>query len=258
MESELRVALDNNQIKPYFQPIVRLDTLEVVGFEALARWIHPERGMIPPIEFIPVAEDTGLIGRLSSCLLETSMKELAKLRKVKQADFYVSVNVSARQTRDWTLLQDIERLLEETGLDGAALNLEITESLLLEEFSAAQTLMETARERWGTRVAIDDFGTGYSSLSYLKKLPFDSLKIDRSFVKELPDDSDDAVITQAIVAMAHALGKELIAEGIENSEQLAYLKSLGCEFGQGYLFGKPAEISTFFDQGGPVELDKAS
>jgi diguanylate cyclase (GGDEF)-like protein len=245
MEAELRRGLSAGRLRPAFQPIVRLSDMQIVGFEALARWEHPEHGAIPPTQFIPVAEDCGLIGALGEYLLERSLARIDELRKIHATELYVAVNLSTRQAQDGKLADVIIDMLNRTGLPGSALRLEITESLLMRNFDVARRLIERLRDRLGTYVAIDDFGTGYSSLSYLKQLPIDTLKVDRSFVRDIPVDDDDKAITSAIVAMAKALNKSVVAEGIETHAQLAFLKGCGCEFGQGYLFGRPADSSQF-------------
>ena len=245
MEAELRQALKSDQIQPYFQPIVRLHDQRIVGFEALARWQHPSEGQVPPERFIPVAEDCGLIIPIGEYLLERAAGEIQTLRRAHAEDLYVSVNLSARQAYDPKLFEVIVDILTQTGLPAEALRLEITESLLMKDFRVTVQLLENLRERYGTRVAIDDFGTGYSSLSYLKRLPIDTLKIDRSFVNDIPNDENDVEITAAIIAMAQALKKDVVAEGVENRAQLAFLQACGCQFAQGYLLGRPAPAETF-------------
>lgn len=250
MEGELRQAFDAGTIQPYFQPIVRLEDLRIVGFEALARWPHPERGFIPPDQFIPVAEDCGLIIPLGEHLLERAAEELLALHAALSADLYVAVNLSARQTYDARLFDIIVAIIERTGLPPGNLRLELTESLLMRDFTFSGTLLQRLREHFGTRIAIDDFGTGYSSLSYLKRLPIDTLKVDRSFVKDIPGESSDIEITSAIIVMARALNMDVIAEGVETPAQLEFLQAQGCGFVQGYLLGRPAPPSEFID--GPL------
>ncbi len=248
MEAELRQALKMGQVEPYFQPIVRLNDMQIIGFEALARWQHPQHGFISPEQFIPVAEDCGLIIPLGEYLLERAALEMLQLRQAHGADLYVAVNVSARQAQDAKLADLISDVLQSTGLPAEALRLEITESLLMKDFSITRTLLERLREKLGTRVAIDDFGTGYSSLSYLKRLPIDTLKVDRSFVQDIPTDDNDMEITAAIIAMAQALKKDVVAEGIETRAQMYFLQARGCDFGQGYLFGRPVQPSRYLNE----------
>ena len=254
MEAELRQALKMGQVEPYFQPIVRLNDMQIIGFEALARWQHPQHGFISPEQFIPVAEDCGLIIPLGEYLLERAALEMLQLRQAHGADLYVAVNVSARQAQDAKLADLISDVLQSTGLPAEALRLEITESLLMKDFSITRTLLERLREKLGTRVAIDDFGTGYSSLSYLKRLPIDTLKVDRSFVQDIPTDDNDMEITAAIIAMAQALKKDVVAEGIETRSQMDFLQARGCDFGQGYLFGRPVPPSRYLNESLFVQL----
>jgi diguanylate cyclase (GGDEF)-like protein len=252
MEGELRQAFHAGTIQPYFQPIIRLQDMRIVGFEALARWPHPEHGFIPPDQFIPVAEDCGLILLLGEHLLERAAEELLALRAALVGDLYVAVNLSARQTYDARLFDTIVAIIERTGLPPEGLRLELTESLLMRDFTVTGTLLQRLREHLGTRIAIDDFGTGYSSLSYLKQLPIDALKVDRSFVRDIPEDTSDMEITSAVIAMARALNKDVVAEGVETQAQLEYLQSQGCGFAQGYLLGRPAPPAQFAD--GPLNV----
>ena len=255
MEAELRQALKMGHIEAYFQPIVCLDDRRIVGFEALARWLHPQQGLILPGQFIPVAEDCGLILPLGEYLLERAAEQVLRMQREHRADLYVAVNVSARQAHDAKLADLIMDVLRRTGLPAEALHLEITESLLMKDFNVTRKLLEHLRKRLGTRVAIDDFGTGYSSLSYLKKLPIDTLKIDRSFVNDIPTDEHDMEITSAIIAMAQALKKEVVAEGIETPAQLDFLLAQGCDYGQGYLFGRPAAPDEYINKSLTIAFD---
>ena len=252
MEGELRRAFKDERIQPYFQPIIRLQDLRIVGFEALARWPSPEQGFVPPDQFIPVAEECGLILPLGEYLLERSAEHLVLLRRALDDDLYVAVNLSARQTYDARLFDQIVAILERTGLPPEGLRLELTESLLMRDVAVTGTLLQRLREHLGTRVAIDDFGTGYSSLSYLKQLPIDALKVDRSFVKDVPDDPNDMEITAAVIVMARALNKDVVAEGVETRAQLDFLRAQGCGFAQGYLLGRPAPPQQFAE--GPLNL----
>jgi diguanylate cyclase (GGDEF)-like protein/PAS domain S-box-containing protein len=247
LEAELRRALDAGQIEPYFQPIVRLSDLQIVGFEALARWRHPDKGFIPPGDFVPVAEECGLIIPLGEQLLERAAREMQRLRAAHQTELYVSVNLSTYQARTVKLAEVIGRILERTGLPADALRLEITESLLMADFNAARKLLNRLKEELNTRVAIDDFGTGYSSLSYLKQLPVDTLKIDRSFVRDIPGDQNDVEITAAIIAMGQALQKDIVAEGVESADQVAFLRDRGCRYAQGFLLGLPCPPADYLE-----------
>lgn len=254
MESELRQALNAGLIRPFFQPIVRLDDLHIVGFEALARWPLPEQGFVPPDQFIAVAEDSGLILPLGESLLQQAAEQLLALRAAHGEDLYVSVNFSAKQTADARFFDTISSALEQSGLPPHCLQLELTESVLMRDIETTGALIGRVREHLGSRIAIDDFGTGYSSLSYLKRLPIDSLKVDRSFVRDIPADANDVEITAAIVAMAKALNKEVIAEGVETREQLNFLRQQGCHFAQGYLFARAEPPRDFLDRALTITL----
>ena len=258
LEAELRRALEAGQIEPYFQPIVRLSDMQIVGFEALARWRHPRDGFIPPGEFVPVAEECGLIIPLGEYLLERAAREMNRLRAAHRAELYVAVNLSTYQARTVKLADVIRDILGRTGLPPSALRLEITESLLMTDFNAARKLLNRLKEELNTKVAIDDFGTGYSSLSYLKQLPVDALKVDRSFVRDIPGDQNDVEITTAIIAMGQALQKEVVAEGVESADQVTFLRERGCDYAQGFLFGHPRPPADYLDEALRIELPGVS
>ena len=234
LETDLRHAIDRRELRLYYQPIVRLGTREVMGLEALVRWQHPTRGMIPPIEFISVAEDTGLIVALGQFVIHEACAAAAAW-----APRYVSVNVSSRQFAQGDLLDDVRSALDSCRLSPKSLHIEVTESVIMQQPESALTIMNEVRSL-GCQVALDDFGTGYSSLSYLHRFPIDRLKIDRSFVHEAPRSTKNLEIIRSIVALGRGLGIEVVAEGVETVEQEEMLMSLGCEFAQGYLFAKPA------------------
>jgi diguanylate cyclase (GGDEF)-like protein len=238
-ESELRHALARGELHLVYQPIMARREGRVVGAEALLRWNHPERGLVPPVEFIPIAEQTGLIIPIGRWVLEQACREAVRW-SVSRADPppYVCVNLSLRQFVDSELVDVVAEVLEETGLDPALLGLEITETVLIEEFdSPLDTLL--ALKRLGVCLLLDDFGTGYSSLSYLRRFPIDVLKVDRAFVADLNDPTEDAAILAAVARMGEALGIAVIAEGVETKEQLARLGLLGYELAQGYYLGRP-------------------
>lgn len=238
LEQDLRQALERNEFVLFYQPIVALETLQVVGFEALIRWQHPQRGLVSPLEFIPTAEETGLIVPIGRWTLSAACQQLARWHaQYPERTFTVSVNLSVQQLQS-PLLDDLSEALAVSQLPPSHLVLEITESMLVKNVEATQTLLERVREM-GIRLSIDDFGTGYSSLSYLCKLPVDTLKIDRAFVS--PDNADvrNQVIAESIIALSDLLELSVIAEGIQTPEQLAWLKMLGCKHGQGYLFSAP-------------------
>ncbi len=226
----------------HYQPIVALDTGRIAGFEALARWIHPERGLISPAEFIPVAEESGLIVPLGTWVLAEACRQLRQWQEKFPAarDLTMSVNLSGKQLAQPDLLPQIDAILQQTGIDPNCLKLEITESVLMDNAAAAVALLEQLRAR-NIGLCIDDFGTGYSSLSYLHRFPINTLKIDRSFVLEMAGDNENSEIARAIVMLAHNLGMYVVAEGVETEKHLVQLWAMQCEYGQGYFFSKPLD-----------------
>ena len=239
--SELGSALDNRQLRLVFQPFVDLRTGEVVGAEALIRWVHPTRGEISPAEFIPVAERTGLINEIGTWVLNQAMREAVRWQS--RGDRHVSVNVSPLQLRAEGFVHDVAAALEHTGLAPAQLVLEVTETVLVDEIESASTALSALRAL-GVRIAIDDFGTGYCSLSYLQKFPVDVVKIDRQFVDEVDGDASRSSLAQMILQLTSSMGVTSVAEGIERPEQLAVLREFGCDVGQGYLLSHPLELDT--------------
>jgi len=253
-ESELARALANDEFALVFQPIIDMGSRKMVGAEALVRWHHPQRGVIGPAAFIPIAESSGLIVELGRHVLEMATRQIASWEADGFGDFYVAVNASARQLRDGLLLEQVSRALKASGADASRLEIEITEHSLVDDHDVAVRTLVSLRSL-GVRVAIDDFGTGLSSLAYLRRLPIDKLKIDRGFVRELPGNESDAAIVTAIASMAHALGLRVVAEGIETTAQREYLHQLRIDFGQGYLFGRPvpaAELRKLLRHVGPL------
>jgi diguanylate cyclase (GGDEF)-like protein/PAS domain S-box-containing protein len=250
LESKLRNAVEQNRLHLVYQPKVNLRSGRVMGMEALLRWIEPDLGFVPPDEFIPLAEEIGCISKIGRWVLLDACRQNKEWQDRGLGSVPVSVNVSSRQFSDTDLLEVVTGVLEETGLEPQWLELEITESAMLEdEVSTTQTL-KLIRER-GVRVSLDDFGTGFSSLSYLRRLSLDTLKIDRSFVMDLPDDDDAKGIFEAIIVMAHVLGLTVIAEGVETEEQRDFLRSIECDEIQGYLVSKPVppdEFTHFLEQ----------
>jgi diguanylate cyclase (GGDEF)-like protein len=243
LELDLRKAIANGEFEVYYQPILYLQTGKVSGFEALVRWNHPERGMIPPLDFIPLAEETGLILPLGEWVLRTACAHAAKWPQ----PVGVAVNLSAMQFKGRNLVQLTLNALAASGLAAARLDLEITESVLLQDETHTLALLHQLREI-GVRISMDDFGTGYSSLAYLRNFPFDKIKIDRSFVRDMLVRKDCQAIIRAVVGLARSLGITTIIEGIETKEQFAFAKADGCDEGQGYLFAKPMperEIAEF-------------
>jgi diguanylate cyclase (GGDEF)-like protein/PAS domain S-box-containing protein len=245
IETGLRLAIETGQLVLHYQPIVSTIDDRICGFEALVRWNHPERGLISPGDFIPVAEESDLIILLGRWVLHEACRQMAEWHKrfASALPLTINVNVSSRQLRDPQLVEDVQFALAESGLNPESLSIEVTESSLIE--NTEQTLTTLHRlKAMKIRLEIDDFGTGYSSLSYLRRLPFDILKIDRSFISELSVGSDGLDIVKAIVEMAHSLRLEVIAEGVETEQQLLQLRELGCKYVQGFLFSKPVDTQT--------------
>jgi diguanylate cyclase (GGDEF)-like protein/PAS domain S-box-containing protein len=241
VENDLRRALERNEFRNYYQPIISLECGTIVGFEALLRWQHPTRGLLPPLEFIPVAEETGLIRELGWWALEQACRHIAEWRTVHPSltELSMSVNLSVKQILDPTFPTRLENLLREFNFPEGTLKLELTESTFLGDAASAAALLARFKSL-GVRLAIDDFGTGYSSLSYLHRFPLDTLKIDRSFTNALePAARDESIIARTIMPLAEHLGLEVVAEGVETAEQANLLKELHCRYAQGYLFSKP-------------------
>lgn len=241
LASSLRHALDNDELRVYYQPLHDLRDGRQVGMEALVRWQHPQRGLVPPGEFIPIAEDNGMIGAIDTWVLQQACRQMMRWNAEGRALSFVAVNVSSRLFSRGELDMKVAQVLAETGLPPEQLELEVTESAIMEDPDAAQKLLISLRAL-GVRLAIDDFGTGYSSLARLKRLPVDKLKLDQSFVRGLPDDAEDAAIARAVIALGKSLGLKVLAEGIEQPAQADFLRELGCNYGQGYHFGRPQPV----------------
>jgi diguanylate cyclase (GGDEF)-like protein len=235
---ELRRALEKQELRVYYQPVHDLRTRRLVGAEALVRWEHPQRGLVPPAEFIPIAERTGLIAEIDAWVMRQACQQMCSWQQAGMALSFIAVNVSSRLFARRELFQQVAKVLHETGLDPAFLELEVTESAVMEDPEVALEQMHRLREL-GVRLAIDDFGTGYSSLLRLKRLPVQKLKIDQGFVAGLPWDEDDAAIVRVIIALARSMGMQVHAEGIEQVEQARFLLEHDCDLGQGYWFGRP-------------------
>ena len=242
METDLRNAVESGALTLHYQPIISVETGQIAAFEALVRWRHPERGMVSPAEFIPVAEDTGMIREIGRITLTASCRQMADWQRQfgRFAPEHISVNLSGKHFADPGLVTEIEAILQETGLSGSALKLEITESAFIGDLRSAQNILKQLRAL-GVECSIDDFGTGYSSLSYLQQLDVKTLKVDRSFVSRMEPEGHGSEMVRAIVALARNLGMDSVAEGVETAEQLAQLESLGCEYVQGFYFSKGVE-----------------
>jgi EAL domain-containing protein (putative c-di-GMP-specific phosphodiesterase class I) len=240
LEIELRRALDNGELRVYYQPEVEIESGRLVGMEALVRWQHPQRGLISPSEFMPIAEETGLVVPIGKWVMHEACRQVKEWQDTYRRDIalVVSVNLSGQHLQQATLIEEVSEMLHQTGIDPAHLIIEITETVAM---AGAETTIEILRKlkALGLRLAIDDFGTGFSSLSYLKRFPVDMLKIDKSFVDGVAHGGHDASIVRAVITLGHALGLMVIAEGVETPAQLQELRSLGSELGQGYYFAKP-------------------
>lgn len=241
-EQELTLALERDELQLYFQPIVRLSNLRLAGFEALLRWPHPQRGMVSPAEFIPVAEESGLINRIGCWIVDRACAALARLGAERpELELFMSINLSSRQFDDPELLPAIDRALLQHAVDPSRVKLEITESVLLQRLDQGLRLLLACRER-GLKISLDDFGTGYSSLSYLHRLPIDTLKLDRSFVLQLDAGLAGTKIVAAVIKLAHELGMDVISEGLETKQQIDSLRALGADLGQGFYFSRATAL----------------
>ena len=243
LENNLRLAVERNEFLLHYQPIVSLKSDRLVGFEALIRWQHPEKGLISPDDFIPIAEDTKLILDIGEWLLKEACQQLQRWQQKYASSPHItslkmSINLACQQLQEPQFIEKLDRILQETGVDGSLLRLEITESALIEPEGSVRDTLEQIRKR-KIKLSIDDFGTGYSSLSYLRRFPIDNLKIDRSFIEQMNMDTENLEIVRVIITLAKTLGMAAISEGVETPQQLQQLKALGCEFGQGFLFAKP-------------------
>jgi EAL domain-containing protein (putative c-di-GMP-specific phosphodiesterase class I) len=242
--ADLHEAVSGNQLRVYFQPIIDLNSGRVLKAEALVRWMHPQRGLVSPADFIPVAEETGLISEVGDWVFQEALRWTARWRELVNDVFQVSVNRSPIEFAKETSRDSWVQILKSMGLPGASVVVEITEGVLVDSDSPAFAALVAYRDS-GIQVSIDDFGTGYSSLAYLKKFDIDYLKIDQSFIKNLAVGSSDLALSKAIIVMAHELGLKVIAEGVETTEQRDLLLAAGCDYAQGYLFSKPIPPEEF-------------
>ncbi|MEE9101249.1 MULTISPECIES: putative bifunctional diguanylate cyclase/phosphodiesterase [Pseudomonas] len=238
VESNLRRALVQDELAVHYQPKLCLRSGQLLGLEALLRWQHPEKGMIRPDQFISVAEETGLIIPIGKWVIRQACRQVRELAAKGLGELHIAINLSPKQFSDPDLVGSIAAILHEEGIPAGQMELELTESLLLDATDDTRQQLESLKDL-GLTLAMDDFGTGYSSLSYLKKFPIDVIKIDRSFIKDIPDNQDDMEITSAVIAMAHNLKLQVVAEGVETAAQLAFLRRNRCDIGQGYLFDRP-------------------
>lgn len=244
LEYDLREALDRGQFALYYQPQVDVSKGDLIGAEGLLRWFHPELGLVPPSEFIPIAESSGMIRNIGEWVIHEACRQKKSWEHEGLGAFPISVNVSFRQLKYGNLVDAVARALHETGLDPRHLDLEITENTIMDDLETATEVL-TAFQRMGVRISIDDFGTGYSSLSVLGTFPANTLKIDRSFVRNIFEDSTRQTVTRAVIAVANELGLDTIAEGVETVEEMEFVASLGCHRMQGYLFGRPVPAEEF-------------
>ena len=243
LENELRRALERSEFELYYQPKVDMVTGKMTGMEALLRWNHPDLGLVPPLDFIPLAEETGLILPIGEWVLRAACAQ-TKAWHDQGFELNVAVNLSPRQFQQRDLVSTINRIVAETGFDPHELNLEVTESSIMNNAESAVTILRELKDT-GIRISIDDFGTGYSSLAVLKDLPIDVLKIDKTFINDVTTNPDDAALVTAVVTLAHNLRLNVVAEGVETREQLEFLRALNCDKWQGYLFSKPLPAAAF-------------
>jgi EAL domain-containing protein (putative c-di-GMP-specific phosphodiesterase class I) len=241
LESSLHLALDRDEFVLHFQPIVHAGRGETVAAEALIRWKHPQRGLVYPADFIPVAEGSSVIVPLGRWVLRAACQEAVRWHSDGFRDMRVAVNVSLKQLTERRFASYVSHVLEETGLPSTALEIEITESTAAADVQMTASLLHALREM-GVRITIDDFGTGYSSLSYLKKFPVSAIKIDRSFLRDVPGDASDSSVVKAMLTIARSSGLDVIAEGVETLEQVEFLRKQGCELMQGFYFSKPVPV----------------
>ena len=240
----MRRGLEKNEFTLYFQPKVDLLTDQVIGAEALVRWNHPQIGLVHPGEFIPLAEETGLILQLGEWVLTEACHQQLRWTEMGYGQLHISVNMSSRQFRQEDLASRIAAIMETSGVDPHRITLELTESMVMQDVGSALTTLR-ALKNLGLTISLDDFGTGYSSLSYLRRFPIDELKIDKSFINDIHVNPDDAAIASAIIAMGLSLGLKVVAEGVEKAEQVHILRSMQCTEVQGYYFARPMNVSHF-------------
>jgi EAL domain-containing protein (putative c-di-GMP-specific phosphodiesterase class I) len=250
LEADLRKAIVRNELILHYQPQVDLATDQIVGVEALIRWQHPQLGMVSPVRFIPLAEETGLIGPIGDWVIRTAVAQNVAWQCAGYGQLRLSVNLSAYQFGQPELVESIAAVLQEHAMESHQLEIELTESMVMKDVDRAISVLRNLKAL-GVKLSIDDFGTGYSSLSYLKRFPIDELKIDQSFVQDIATNTDDAAIVLAIISLAHSLRLRVIAEGVETASQLDFLRQHGCDEMQGYHFSRPlpaAELGKLLQQ----------
>ncbi|MDH4274575.1 MAG: EAL domain-containing protein, partial [Gammaproteobacteria bacterium] len=245
MEVELRTAIKERQFVVYYQPQVCLTTGALIGVEALVRWIHPEKGLVPPLSFIPIAEKTGLIIPIGEQIINIAFEHLSEWTASHSQPLVVGINLSPRQFTDRALVDKVSQLLKFHKIDAQSVDFEITESMAMGDFSQALGILHALRAQ-GLKTSMDDFGTGYSSLSYLSKMPIDVLKVDRAFVKDINENGENGQIAKAIITMAHSMGLKVIAEGAETAHQISYLKQVQCDIVQGFYYSPPIPIDKLY------------
>jgi EAL domain-containing protein (putative c-di-GMP-specific phosphodiesterase class I) len=238
VENDLRHAMERREFVLHYQPKIELATGAIIGVEALVRWCHPQRGFVPPAQFIPIAEECGFIVPIGRWVLREACLQARAWQEGGLPAMRMAINTSAVELRSPDFVSDVRAILTETGLEPRYLELELTETFLMQDSTSTADVLHALKDM-GVYLALDDFGTGYSSLSYLKRFPIDTLKIDRSFVRDVTTDADDARIVSAMISMGESLQMQVVAEGVETREQLAFLKERNCPEGQGHLFGKP-------------------
>jgi diguanylate cyclase len=238
IEEDLRGALERQEFVLQYQPKIDLQTGKITGAEALIRWLHPQRGLVPPLLFVPIAEDSGLILPIGMWVRREACLQARAWQDAGFPPIPVAVNISVVEFRDQNFLESIRAILKQTRLEPHCLELELTESVLMRHAETTTSLLQQLKAM-GVQLAVDDFGTGYSSLSYLRRFPIDALKIDRSFVREITTNPDDATIVSAVISMGRSLKQRVIAEGVETREQLTFLQNQHCAEGQGYYFSRP-------------------
>jgi diguanylate cyclase (GGDEF)-like protein len=252
LENSLRRALERNELRVYYQPKVNTATGKITGAEALVRWQHPDMGLVSPAKFIPLAEESGLIVPIGEFVMRTACAQNKAWQDAGFTPITMAVNLSARQLHEAELVATVTGVLKQTGLDAAWLELELTESMLMQQVEGPEKLLRALKDI-GIELSIDDFGTGFSSLGYLKRFPIDYLKIDRSFIQDVPGDINDAAIVKAVIAMADSLNLKVVAEGVEKQEQIDFLHNHGCDDVQGFFFSQPVPSEKFTEllqQGG--------